>query len=86
MKRQRKYKSGEPFATVGELTAWVQAGGWVMWKGRPKHPTIIRHQTLDTLLCCLSQFRQAVPVGPEEDPRQKMLDFLDVKHWQRSVM
>ena len=45
----RKYKPGKPITSMGALDKWLQAGGWVYLRGRPKHPGFIVGMTFMTL-------------------------------------
>lgn len=44
-----KFRPGDAFTGIGELVFWLKIGGWVYWRGRPKHPDILESQTLRTL-------------------------------------
>lgn len=58
--RKLKYRVGDPFINIHELVAWLQAGKWVYWHGKPKHPTIISNQSLSTLMNIGSHLYRAI--------------------------
>ncbi len=60
-----KYREGDTFEDVGSLATWTHDGGWVYWRGVPKHPDIIRHMTFDTVEKALPYMRRAVEIQKE---------------------
>lgn len=47
--KAHKFRPGDGFTGIGELVFWLNIGGWVYWRGRPKHPSVLESQTLRTL-------------------------------------
>lgn len=68
MPRRKKFTDGGRFLSDWDLVSWILAGGWVYWKGRPKHPGWMRSQQLHTLVLHRTKLSRAVPNYDPEDP------------------
>ena len=74
MTRARKYRQGAPFADMADLTAWLDGGGWVWWRARPKHPAVIANMQYRVLRNMVRGFNglpllwRAEPIEAEVTP------------------
>jgi len=62
MKRKKKYMPGDYIVNHLEFYLWTTHGGWVYWKGRPKHPTFIWSMPYRTVAGLIDKgvFRKAI--------------------------
>ncbi|MFH1741194.1 MAG: hypothetical protein ABIH23_19500 [bacterium] len=49
--RKTMYYPGPPFKSTTDAVAWIEAKGWCMWRGKPKHFSVIKNFSLTTIAC-----------------------------------
>jgi hypothetical protein len=69
MARQKKYRMGAPYTSVGSLIYDLRRGRWVYWRDKVMHPGWIRSMTLQTIMGAIEAriLREAFKQGEEED-------------------
>ena len=56
---KHKFRVGGPFPNVESLIEWVLLDRWVYWRGKIKHPEIVKSQQLRVLVEGYQWFRRA---------------------------